>query len=129
PLPPATCSCSGARPAWPTTAFPRCIRGPHPRSAGSRPAVSTSPCVSRASMVEPRDNTTASGVVIGEDGVARPPWASVDPLRSEYYDTEWGVPVRDERGTYERVSLDALQAGLAWAPPCRKRHASRAAFE
>ena len=51
-------------------------------------------------MVEPRDNTTASGVVIGEDGLARPPWASVDPLLREYYDTEWGMPVRDECGMY-----------------------------
>ncbi|GAC1597585.1 MAG: hypothetical protein NVS3B6_05170 [Pseudarthrobacter sp.] len=36
------------------------------------------------------------GTIIGDDGLARPPWASVDPLLREYYDTEWGLPVRDE---------------------------------
>lgn len=37
------------------------------------------------------------GTAIGKDGSARPGWASVDPLLREYYDTEWGTPVRDER--------------------------------
>lgn len=69
-----------------------------------------------------------SGTVIGEDGLARPMWASVDPLLREYYDTEWGVPVRDEQGLYERISLEAFQAGLSWATILRKRPAFRAAF-
>ena len=55
------------------------------------------------------------GVVIGEDGLARPVWASVDPLLRDYYDTEWGMPVTDERGLFERVSLEGFQAGLSWA--------------
>ena len=55
---------------------------------------------------------TAEGIVIGEDGLARPLWASSDPLLREYYDTEWGLPVRDEQGLYERISLEAFQAGL-----------------
>ena len=38
------------------------------------------------------------GLVLGEGGRARPAWASVDPLLRDYYDTEWGMPVRDERG-------------------------------
>ena len=80
-------------------------------------------------MVEPRDNTTASGVVIGEDGLARPPWASVDPLLRAYYDTEWGMPVRDERGMYERISLEAFQSGLSWATILRKRPAFQDAFD
>ena len=42
--------------------------------------------------------------VVGEDGLARPVWASSDPLMREYYDTEWGMPVRDERGLFERIS-------------------------
>lgn len=67
-------------------------------------------------------------VVIGEDGLARPPWAAVDPLLREYYDTEWGLPVRDERGLYERISLEAFQSGLSWATILRKRPAFRAAF-
>src|SRR5699024_11521148 len=72
---------------------------------------------------------SASGVVIGEDGLARPPWASVDPLLREYYDTEWGMPVRDECGRYERISLEAFQAGLSWATILRKRPAFQDAFD
>ena len=67
-------------------------------------------------------------IVIGEDGLARPAWAATDPLLREYYDTEWGMPVRDERGVYERLSLEAFQAGLSWATILRKRPAFRAAF-
>ncbi|MBF4573274.1 DNA-3-methyladenine glycosylase I [Herbiconiux sp. VKM Ac-1786] len=67
-------------------------------------------------------------VVTGPDGLARPAWASVDPLLREYYDTEWGVPVHDERGLYERLSLEGFQSGLSWATILRKRPAFRAAF-
>lgn len=68
-------------------------------------------------------------VVIGEDGLARPRWAASDPLMREYYDTEWGMPVRDERGVFERVVLEGFQAGLSWATILRKRPAFRAAFD
>ena len=68
------------------------------------------------------------GIIIGDDGLARPVWASTDPLLREYYDTEWGLPVRDEHGLYERISLEAFQAGLSWLTILRKRPAFRAAF-
>lgn len=71
---------------------------------------------------------TPEGTIIGDDGLARPVWASTDPLMREYYDTEWGLPVRDEQGLYERISLEAFQAGLSWATILRKRPAFRAAF-
>src|SRR4051794_2737910 len=67
--------------------------------------------------------------VVGEDGLARPQWAATDPLLREYYDTEWGMPVRDERGMFERISLEAFQSGLSWATILRKRPAFRAAFD
>ncbi len=70
-----------------------------------------------------------SDLVVGEDGLARPPWASTDPLLRAYYDTEWGMPVRDERGLFERLSLEAFQSGLSWATILRKRPAFRAAFD
>lgn len=70
-----------------------------------------------------------AGTVLGDDGLARPPWASTDPLLRDYYDTEWGLPVRDEQGLYERISLEAFQAGLSWATILRKRPAFRAAFD
>ena len=66
--------------------------------------------------------------VVGEDGLARPSWAATDPLMRDYYDTEWGMPVRDERGMFERISLEAFQSGLSWATILRKRPAFRAAF-
>jgi DNA-3-methyladenine glycosylase I len=67
--------------------------------------------------------------VIGEDGLARPGWAATDPLMRSYYDTEWGMPVRDERGLFERISLEVFQSGLSWATILRKRPAFRAAFD
>ena len=66
--------------------------------------------------------------VVGTDGLARPSWASVDPLLMDYYDTEWGMPIRDERGLYERICLEGFQAGLSWATILRKRPGFRAAF-
>jgi DNA-3-methyladenine glycosylase I len=68
------------------------------------------------------------GVVVGDDGLARPAWASVDPLMRDYYDHEWGLPVTDEQGLYERICLEGFQAGLSWATILRKRPAFRAAF-
>ncbi|KRE41838.1 DNA-3-methyladenine glycosylase I [Knoellia sp. Soil729] len=69
-----------------------------------------------------------SEVVVGDDGLSRPVWASVDPMLRDYYDTEWGMPVRDERGVFERLTLEAFQSGLSWATILRKRPAFRAAF-
>ncbi|MCA1781624.1 MAG: DNA-3-methyladenine glycosylase I [Intrasporangiaceae bacterium] len=66
--------------------------------------------------------------MLGADGLARPAWASVDLLLREYYDTEWGMPVRDEQGLFERLSLEAFQSGLSWATILRKREAFREAF-
>ena len=68
------------------------------------------------------------GIVVGDDRLARPVWASVDPLLRDYYDTEWGMPVRDERGMFERLCLEAFQSGLSWATILRKRPAFREAF-
>jgi DNA-3-methyladenine glycosylase I len=74
-------------------------------------------------------STSDTGIVLGEDGLARPVWAATDPLLREYYDTEWGMPVRDEQGMFERLSLEAFQAGLSWATILRKRPAFREAFD
>ena len=67
-------------------------------------------------------------MIIGEDGLARPAWAAADPLMRSYYDHEWGLPVTDEQGMYERICLEGFQAGLSWATILRKRPAFRAAF-
>jgi DNA-3-methyladenine glycosylase I len=73
--------------------------------------------------------STETPLVIGEDGLARPGWAAMDSMLRDYYDTEWGMPVRDERGLFERLSLEAFQSGLSWATILRKRPAFRAAFD
>ncbi|WP_270260689.1 DNA-3-methyladenine glycosylase I [Kocuria marina] len=67
-------------------------------------------------------------LVVGEDGLARPVWAASDPLLREYYDHEWGVPVRDETGVFERVTLEAFQSGLSWRTVLAKRPAFREVF-
>ncbi len=51
-----------------------------------------------------------------------------DPLYARYHDEEWGRPVREETALFERVSLEAFQAGLAWITILRRREAFRAAF-
>jgi DNA-3-methyladenine glycosylase I len=51
-----------------------------------------------------------------------------DALYRAYHDDEWGRPVRDERGLFERISLEAFQSGLAWITILRKRESFRAAF-
>lgn len=58
----------------------------------------------------------------------RSAWALQDPLLTAYYDEEWGVPVRDERGVFERLTLEAFQSGLSWLTILRRRDAFRAAF-
>ena len=51
-----------------------------------------------------------------------------DPLYERYHDEEWGGPVTDERGLFERMSLEAFQSGLSWLTILRKRENFRAAF-
>ena len=51
-----------------------------------------------------------------------------DPLYVTYHDEEWGVPVHDERGLFELLTLEGAQAGLSWATILRKRAGYRRAF-
>jgi DNA-3-methyladenine glycosylase I len=51
-----------------------------------------------------------------------------DPLYERYHDEEWGFPVLDERGLFERLSLEAFQSGLSWRTILNKRDAFREAF-
>ena len=66
--------------------------------------------------------------IIGDDGLSRPPWAAHDPLLRHYYDTEWGMPIRDEAGMFERLCLEGFQVGLSWKLILQKRDALREAF-
>jgi len=58
----------------------------------------------------------------------RCPWANGAPEYVEYHDLEWGRPVTDDDGLYERLCLEAFQSGLSWLTILRKREAFRAAF-
>ena len=55
-------------------------------------------------------------------------WCGSDPLYVAYHDTEWGVPVRDDRALFEKLVLEGFQAGLSWITILRKREAFRRAF-
>jgi DNA-3-methyladenine glycosylase I len=61
------------------------------------------------------------------DGIVRC-WESKNPDYNLYHDEEWGRPVTDERGLYERFCLEGFQSGLSWETILRKRHNFRAAF-
>lgn len=58
----------------------------------------------------------------------RCPWCEGDPLLRAYHDAEWGVPLRDDRGHYEFLVLEAAQAGLSWLTVLKKRAGYRRWF-
>jgi len=55
-------------------------------------------------------------------------WAGKNPLMIAYHDTEWGVPVHDDRLHFEFLTLEAAQAGLSWLTSLKKRENYRKAF-
>lgn len=71
----------------------------------------------------------ASGLTLCDDGLIRPTWASHNELLRSYYDTEWGLPIHDEAGVFERLVLEGFQAGLSWRTVLAKREAFRQAFD
>jgi DNA-3-methyladenine glycosylase I len=69
-----------------------------------------------------------SGLASGPDGRPRCAWAVSAPEYVAYHDREWGRPVRDDDGLFERLCLEAFQSGLSWLTILRKREAFRDAF-
>ncbi|MGA2749259.1 MAG: DNA-3-methyladenine glycosylase I [Verrucomicrobiota bacterium] len=59
---------------------------------------------------------------------SRCPWP-VDDLYIAYHDTEWGVPLHDDRALFEFLVLEGAQAGLSWHVILKKRQGYRAAFD
>lgn len=59
----------------------------------------------------------------------RCPWCGNDPLYVTYHDTEWGVPVHDDRKHFEFLVLESAQAGLSWLTVLRKRENYRKAYD
>lgn len=56
-------------------------------------------------------------------------WVHDDPIEVAYHDTEWGVPLHDDRKHFEFIVLDGFQAGLSWLTVLRKRDHFRQAFD
>ena len=55
-------------------------------------------------------------------------WPTDNPLMIEYHDTEWGVPVHDDKKLFEFLILEGAQAGLSWQTVLNKRENYRKAF-
>jgi len=71
---------------------------------------------------------SASDAVRGADGKRRCRWGDSSDLYRDYHDKEWGRPVLDEQGLYERLCLELMQSGLSFALILRKREGMREAF-
>jgi DNA-3-methyladenine glycosylase I len=56
-------------------------------------------------------------------------FASADPLHRSYHDHEYGFPLTDERGLFERLCLEIFQAGLSWTLILRRRTGFQAALD
>ena len=56
-------------------------------------------------------------------------WAESDDLMRAYHDTEWGVPLHEDRKLFEFLVLDGAQAGLSWSTVLKKRDGYRRAFD
>lgn len=69
-----------------------------------------------------------SELYIAPDGDPRCRWAGGSPGELAYHDAEWGFPVHDDQRLFEKVSLEAFQAGLSWRTILDKRENFRAAF-
>lgn len=61
--------------------------------------------------------------------IKRCPWCGTDPLYVNYHDTEWGVPVYDDKVLFEFLILESFQAGLSWITILRKRENFKKAFD
>ncbi|HVB43573.1 MAG TPA: DNA-3-methyladenine glycosylase I [Streptosporangiaceae bacterium] len=72
--------------------------------------------------------TEITGAALGPDGQLRCPWCLSSADYLAYHDKEWGCPVRDDVGMFERLCLEAFQSGLSWLTILRKRENFRAAF-
>src|SRR5205085_1074601 len=72
--------------------------------------------------------TPESALATGPDGRRRCWWGAGSPEYAAYHDEEWGRPVVDDDGLFERLCLEGFQSGLSWLTILRKRESFRAAF-
>ncbi len=60
--------------------------------------------------------------------ITRCSWAENSDIERAYHDDEWGVPLRDDRGLFELLTLEGAQAGLSWRLVLSRREHYRRAF-
>jgi DNA-3-methyladenine glycosylase I len=70
--------------------------------------------------------TTMKDVIRME--LSRCSWVKTE-LMQEYHDTEWGVPLHDDRTLFEFLNLEGAQAGLSWQTILQRREGYRRAFD
>ena len=70
----------------------------------------------------------ADGLWRGPDSRLRCAWCRSDAGYVEYHDTEWGVPVHEDRALFEKICLEGFQSGLSWLTILRKRDNFRRGF-
>ena len=56
-------------------------------------------------------------------------WAGMNEANRIYHDTEWGIPVHDDRHMFEHLTLECLQCGLSWDLMLKKREIFRQCFD
>ena len=65
---------------------------------------------------------------IKENGMGYCTWAGMNEANQIYHDTEWGIPVHDDRQMFEHLTLECLQCGLSWDLMLKKRKIFRECF-
>lgn len=56
-------------------------------------------------------------------------WNSASEIDRHYHDTEWGIPVHDDRKQFEYLMMEVMQCGLSWELMLRKREIFRQCFD
>ncbi|MEN9671509.1 MAG: hypothetical protein RL018_1786 [Pseudomonadota bacterium] len=64
-----------------------------------------------------------------QDGLTRCPWCESKTLDRHYHDTEWGVPMHNDRDLLELLTLEGAQAGLSWSTVLAKREGYKRVFK
>ena len=70
-----------------------------------------------------------SDITTGTSHQEKCSWCLGDAEYEHYHDTEWGVPQKDDRVLFEKISLEGFQAGLSWITILRKRDNFRKTFD
>jgi DNA-3-methyladenine glycosylase I len=100
-------------------------KGTAPQAGGEGGAgAGSGPLAPQAEIAQAREREA----VPGPDGRRRCPWGLAAAEYLSYHDEEWGRPVTDDQGIFERLCLEAFQSGLSWLTILRKRANFRTAF-